>query len=557
MRSVPLRVAFLLLMAAALSPAAPASAALRCDQSAHTGTPSAVIFGGEGSVRFQLHERYCSVGANRGASLRGLKDADGRRWIIPQKYHAILILSSIHSVVQIKTLDGSPGKSDGWYLYLHGKGPGPKLPYEEVNRLPGGREMVVAVGETRVAPMTAGDRQVGLITSLLTSFKPLEVYGTTLSPRLTIRGDEAGFRRLVSGERWAVERYGDNAIVAHRGPDRSQMLSLAGEPLGPVMSRINLFGAGRDAVVELVQLQHPDLPPPDVAKDYVLGRPISILYLPLDSSGRVMAMPPGAIGVMMLVGDTEVARTATGWVIVYPKGSGFEVSYAAGSVESVLRNAASLPRYAGFYSDSWAMAVKEPSTGYWNILDRRTLAFDSLGLTSNRTATGAVDTFKQRTYRKQEADRQAALARAAAVEAERRRLAEAAARARDLERERLAAVFAATPCQWEMRRAVWMLGAEAERRFYSECGMYSPDDFASATRAGVDPGRIREARARSLWLDPAGAGRQQVAISSSTLSGVSSAWGPASGPVGAQYGTYGAQQQRYAWEAALKKQVGF
>lgn len=528
---------------------------VKCDKHKRTDNPKVIAFGGSEPVALQMISTACWIekGVPRHAGdRRGLKDAAGKV-LIPERYNTIIPLSSAHSLVEVRKLGGGADQANGWHVYMHGEGPGPRLAYSRFHVLPGGRgHLKVVVGEGSEPPAQAMMRRVGLITSAMTTVKDIEAFGLSMNPDL--QSNQMGHIIWEKGLNWAVERYGDNAVVVHRAIDKSQMLSMAGEPISPVMSRIFLFGRGRDAVVSLMQLQHPDLPEPDTQKSTIIGRSTSLLYLPLDTSGVVMPLPPGAIGVMLLPGDPNgLGTTAVGWAIVYPRGEGFEVAYGTGSLASVLGRASSLPRYAGLAIRWDRVAVKEPASGQWNVLARTTLAADPMGLTNERTAAGAYRIYDQRERARDAALRQANAERQARAAAERARLAEEARQKSDAERARLQALFDRHPCNWELRRGVFELGDDRVRAYYERCGITSQEELPTARRVGVSNSVIQSATNR-LWREPAATARVQYNASTSALTGAQGNW---SAPIGAAQGAYGAQQQRYAWEQQLKRQIGF
>ncbi|MBX3478866.1 MAG: hypothetical protein KF842_00550 [Caulobacter sp.] len=531
-----------------------------CDKHPYTTTPSVIQFGGGPKVslklvRFACYSKRGTRPPSQVGGKSGLQDARGK-WLIPQRYNTILPLSSAHSLVQLKSVDGKPSRDEGWYVYMHGKGPGPRLSYSRFHRLVGGSgDLDVYVGENDDAPRTASPRKVGVITSVITSVRPLQVYGVTVNPGFASQGTVDDYERARRGDRWAVERYGETAIVVHLSPTESQMMSMAVEPISPIMNRIDLFGRGRDAVVGLLQIKHPDMPPEDTGRDVILGRSVSILYLPLDPNGSVAALPEGAIGVMIIPGDTSLGVTATGWAVVYPKGEGFEFGIGSGSLQGVIANAAGLPRYAGLHINGRYVLVKEPRTGYWNVY-ADTIKMEVAGETSERRPENAIRVYRARSDAKQAADRQLAAQRRAEAEAERQRLQREAAARAAADRQRLIAIFDRNPCDQRVRSSVISLGDSYVKRYFESCGMYGSDDFARAERVGVDRNLIERARSDYLWKSQQEAAARQRDNSVAAITGASSNWGPVSTkPIGAEYGTYGAEQQRYVWDRELAKQL--
>lgn len=485
----------------------------RCDSEAPAVPRTVLVYGGEATTRLMMAARSCWARGSGVPQVLGyrvdLRDAEGRT-LVPARYNAIIPLSSAWSLVQKDDLDGEPEDDEGWYLYEHGAGEkGGKLPWPRFTVLPDppGTQrpgMVVAVGDADDSKLVQRQRtqSMGVVTSLMNHVLHLpEVHGHSVTS--FVDPAQAG-----KGQRRAIQRYGTNALLVH-GVDGTRIYSLAGEALSENLGTVELLAHGRDAGIPLMRANHPDLP--QLAfYSWMIAQPANQLYLPLSQRGDILPLPEGAIGLMWVPGfDKNENRTITGWAIVYTREGGYAVSPGLGTMEEVLAQAESLPRYHGMDTGYNRLALKQPGTGEWITVPTRTLQVDGDSVPSRSAAAAwayqervmaaraaAERQRQQQALAAEEARRQQALALAQA--AERQRQAEALAFA-ERERARYAEMLAAKRCNADLRRVLPTMGLSAAYSYFNHCGMYGESDFALAQRAGVSPDKISRARIDLDW----------------------------------------------------------
>lgn len=473
---------------------------LRCDGS-RTSDTATLSLADQRVVPLKVVSRYCSAraeGRQQVGSRKGLFTAEGRT-LVPAHYNAIIPLNSTLSLVQRDNLNGKRDADDGWYLYQHGKGEQPRLPWDRftvltprsLKPLPG---VVIAVGEMRSADPRL-PRQVGLVSTYMDEVKALpEVQGHLLEASVD-------WHAQVRGERRAVQLYRNHAVVTH-GPDGSRMFNLQGEQMTPLMADIRVLSNGLDAVTPLMKTRHRDLPRPASAPLFA-GETEDTVYLPLDRDGSLLGLPEGAAGVMWIPGRNRDADVyISGWAVVFPRGNAMEVAVGTGSVVDVLRRAESLPRYAGmslgrYASSAYRLVLKLPETGDWMTVDSGTLRVDERSQRAASPATLWAQVEKE-VSDKFQAQRQAVIDRNAEIERlrqeeARRRIAEGLAAEAEL--ARIQGLADAGRCDYEIRRVLDSLPRDTLRRFLEKCGMYGAEDFDRAARSGVNAQQLSTARA--------------------------------------------------------------
>ncbi len=485
----------------------------RCDSQAPDELRTVLVYGGDQTTTLKTAARHCWARGSGVPQVLGyrvdLRDAEGRT-LVPARYNAILPLSSAWSLVQKDDLDGEAEADEGWYLYEHGQGEkGDKLPWPRFTVLaspPGTQRpgMVVAVGDVDDSKLVQRQRQqsMGVVTSLMNTVLHLpEVYGHSVTSAV-------GMHAASKGERRAIQRYGTNALLVH-GVDGTRIYSLAGEALSDNLGHVELLAHGRDAGIPLMRARHPDLPRMDF-HSWLGTQPADQLYLPLGQNGDILPLPEGAIGVMWIPGfDKSGNRTISGWAIVYTRDGGYEVAPGLGTMDAVLAQAETLPRFRGMDTGYNRLALKQPDTGEWITVPTRTLQVDGDSI-ARPTAAAAWAQYERTVAARAQAERQRQQQLLAAEEARRQQalvLAQAAERQRQAdalafaEREsaRYASLLASKRCSADLRRVLPTMGLSAAYTYFNHCGMYSEEDFALAARAGVQPQKITQARGDLLW----------------------------------------------------------
>ncbi|MDO9338883.1 MAG: hypothetical protein Q7T61_21015 [Caulobacter sp.] len=450
--------------------APPAPAAEKCTVIGSVAKPAAdgAVKQLPGGFRFYLG-RYRKDCRGAGSEFGyGLLSAEGKV-LVPAKYPGGAVpISSRAAIVQ-------PVRDGPLKLFLFGKGERQGLPYEEIYdyqsfhdnlRLPIAQSAKGADGR-RDYFLFRDDSETPVTLKGLTA---IGRFGSVLLASLTIDGQPV-----------------------------SRVLDLRGEPLSPIVGRIetwhtvpandsyrqiNWVKLPHDLIATVGAFRHPDLP---------YGK----LYLPLDEAGRPLPLPAGAIGVMPLsehADPTMAEPLAFGWAVIYAAPDGFRIApgltglraalAAPPTLSGLVRQTAGMTSSNAFIQDVYA--ARTIADGRWRIVDRMTLKPVALpgnpaGFATTDAAYGAYLTDKRGFQ--QSIIRQQVAARAAQDAAD--------ARWRDSEWARIRGQ--GSVCKEAPR--VLALGREALTALLSQCPVIDPRALQVAARLGVDPGVIAKGRA--------------------------------------------------------------
>lgn len=400
----------------------------------------------------------------------GAFTADGRKPLVPAKYHRVRVISPTTALVQID--DDAPFR-----YYRFGKGEAGPAPFADVSALTArGSDVDVAFA---TSARGAGLRDPG---------RAMTYYLFDAS------GSPVELRNLMR-----LRRYG-GVLVADlelEGTPVSRLLDLQGRTVSPFIGRIDAWqtvpaewNATADdkepvgLLATIARLDHPDLP-------------FNLLYMPVDDQGRPRAMPEGAIGVIPLPESPHPMtepKKAFGWAVVYGTPDGFQLAPSFTRLEAALsakptvgglRRAAHLMTSSNRFIED-VYAARSLADGRWRIADRYALkpvAFpgaDSGGYGSSDEAYLAYVTAQQA--------RQAGISRAIAEER-----AAQSARIAVWKQEEWARIQASGKI-CERAPQVVSLGREALTALLRSCNVSDPGAFAAARREGVDPAVIAAAK---------------------------------------------------------------
>lgn len=492
--------------------------------------------GGEGTEELRTITASCT-----GSSERGVINAKGEMLIPPGKYFKWHVISNNRAVVQIY----GDKKPNSWRFATIKDGVGEILPWDIIIQMQDYHTERNSPVFTYMALKSwtqteSSYRDVGLITPYSKNIKVLKRLG---GPGVFNNNTMGGQYDQAKVAYRLIRRQGNVFYISFTDETKqaaSQLITLTGVPVSPKIGLVHTFFYNNSSMPPQTLTQVANFKTSD------FNNLFGILW-PINYSGELTDLPPGAIGVHPLI---DYQKKLSGWMVFYPGPTGIEFETHTGTLAAIPQTSSG-ERYIGFshiYKDNvdrYFISAVKTKEGKW-------VAFNDMSAQRdpylNNQTFNDVLSIKVATHRQAQSNMDADRARWAAIHAEEDRK-----RAKERYAEALDTVNKSSNICGHFREVI-LLGAPYSERYAETCPIYSIETATQLSLAGATSRKIQDRISQIKKQDYEYKEKQKDLERIRSSYSVNSSWG--NGPLNiANPGTPSAQQQQYQMERQINRQI--